>query len=190
MEIKVGLSNRHIHLSKDDLVALFGEGYELTKLKDLSQPGQYAAEEVVDIVGPKGKIEKIRILGPCRNYTQIELSAADARGMGVAAPIRESGDLEGSPGCKIIGPKGEVEIDKGVIIAHRHIHMSPEDAEFFNVSNKEVVNVETHGLRGLIFKEVIIRVSPLFALEMHIDIEEGNAAGLKNGDVVNLIKIK
>ena len=188
MKITVGLSNRHIHLSEKDLFTLFGEGYTLTKLKDLSQPGQYAAEEVVDIVGPKGKIEKIRILGPSRDYTQVELSMADARAIGVVAPVRESGNLEGSPGCKVIGPKGEIEIEKGVIIAHRHIHMSPDDAKYFNVSNKEVVSVETQGIRSIVFNNVIIRVSPLFSLEMHIDIEEGNAAGLKNGDVVNLIK--
>lgn len=188
MQITVGLSNKHIHLSKDDLTSLYGEGYELRKLKDLSQPGQYAAEEVLDIVGPKGKIEKIRVLGPTRSMTQIELSAADARSIGIVAPIRDSGDIEGSPGCKIIGPKGEIEIEKGVIIAQRHIHMTPENANFYNVVDKELVNVETSGKRGLIFKNVLIRVSPSYALEMHIDIEEGNAAGLKNGDVVNLIK--
>lgn len=188
MEISVGLSNRHIHLSESDLKKLFGEDYQLTKLKDLSQPGQYAAEECVDIVGPRGTIQKIRILGPVRKDTQIELSAGDARVVGINAPVRDSGDIDGTPGCTIIGPNGEINIDKGVIIAARHIHMTPEDAAHFGVKDKDLVNVETEGPRGVIFKNVLIRVSPSYSLEMHVDIEEGNAAGLKNGDFIKLIK--
>ncbi len=190
MKVNVGLSNRHIHLSKEDLEKLFGVGYELTEMKPLSQPGQYAAEEVVDVVGPKGVLQKIRILGPTRSKTQLEVSAADARSMGVVAPVRDSGDIAGSPGCKIIGPKGEVEIGEGVIIAARHIHMTPEDAQNFGVKDKDLVRVETEGERGVIFKNVLIRVSPSYFLEMHLDIEEGNAAGLKNGDSVELINVK
>ncbi len=190
MQVNAGLSNRHIHVSKKDLEALFGEGYSLTELKPLSQPGQYAAEEVVDIIGPKGTLSKVRILGPTRSATQLEVSAADARTMGVAAPVRDSGDVAGSPGCKIVGPKGEIEISEGVIIAARHIHMTPEDAERFNVKDKDLVMVETEGERGVIFKNVLIRVSPSYFLEMHLDIEEGNAAGLKNGDSVKIINNK
>lgn len=190
MQVNVGLSNRHIHLSEKELELLFGKEYKLTELKPLSQPGQYAAEEVVDIVGPKGTLQKVRILGPVRNQTQLEVSAADARTLGVVAPIRDSGDLAGSPGCKIVGPKGEVEISQGVIIAARHIHMTPEDAEKFGVKDKDLVRVETQGDRGVIFKNVLIRVSPSYFLEMHIDIEEGNAAGLKNGDSVELINVQ
>lgn len=188
MKVNVGLSNRHIHVSEQDLESLFGKGYKLTEMKPLSQPGQYASEELVDIVGPKGILKKVRILGPTRKETQLEVSVADARSIGVNAPIRDSGDLEGSPGCKIIGPHGEIEIPKGVIIAARHIHMTPEDAGNFGVKDKDFVNVEVGGERGLIFKNVLIRVSPSYSLEMHIDIEEGNAARLKNGDSVEVIK--
>lgn len=190
MKVNVGLSNRHIHVSQEHLELLFGKNYKLTEMKPLSQPGQYAAEEVVDVIGPKGTIKKVRILGPVRGKTQIEVSAGDARTMGVTAPVRDSGDLDGSPGCKIVGPNGEVEISEGVIVAARHIHMTPEDASKFNVKDKDLVCVETEGQRGLIFKNVLIRVSPSYFLEMHLDIEEGNAAGLKNGDSVELINVK
>ncbi|MGL5257191.1 MAG: phosphate propanoyltransferase [Proteocatella sp.] len=188
MKVNVGLSNRHLHVSKADLDTLFGEGYELTHKKDLSQPGQYAAEEVVDIEGPKGTLKKVRILGPVRGKTQIEVSFVDARTLGVRPEIRTSGKLEGTPGCKLIGPKGSVELSEGVIVASRHIHMHTDDAERFDLKDKDIVNVETSGERGVIFKNVLVRVSPSCALEMHIDIEEGNAAGLKNGDTAEIIK--
>ena len=190
MKVKVGLSNRHLHISEKDLALLFGEGHKLTANKDLSQPGQYACEEVVDIVGPKGTLKNVRILGPTRSATQVEISAADARALGVESIIRDSGDIAGSPGCKIVGPLGSTEIKEGVILAARHIHMTPEDAEKFNVKDKDFVNVETAGERGVIFKNVLIRVSPSYALELHVDIEEGNAAGLSNGDSVELINVK
>lgn len=189
MKVSVGLSNRHLHVSKQDLEILFGVGYELTHMKDLSQPGQYAAEEVVDIVGPKGTLKKVRILGPVRKFTQIEISFADARTLGVNAPVRESGKIDNTPGCTIIGPKGTVDIKEGIIVASRHIHMHTTDAEKFGVVDKEIVNVETSGDRGVIFKNVLVRVDATYALEMHIDIEEGNASGLKNGDFVELVKI-
>lgn len=189
MKVNVGLSNRHLHVSKADLDILFGEGYELTHKKDLSQPGQYAAEEVVDIEGPKGTLKKVRILGPVRGNTQIEVSFADARALGVDPVVRESGKIEKTPGCKIIGPKGAVELSEGVIVASRHIHMHTDDATNFGLKDKDIVNVETAGDRGVVFKNVLVRVSPSYALEMHIDIEEGNAAGLRNGDAVEIIKI-
>jgi putative phosphotransacetylase len=186
--IPVGLSNRHIHLSQADLDVLFGEGYELTKFKDLSQPGQYAANEKVDVVGTKGTLKGVRILGPVRKETQIEISLADGFVLGVNPPVRDSGDLIDSPGVKVVGPKGEVTIDKGVIAAARHIHMHTSDAENFGVADKDVVSVKVGGKRGLVFDNVLVRVHKEYALEMHVDVEEGNAAGLKNGSMVELIK--
>jgi len=189
MKVNVGLSNRHLHVSQEDLETLFGKGYQLTHKKDLSQPGQYAAEEVVDIEGPKGTLKKVRILGPVRKQTQVEISFVDARTLGVNPVMRDSGKLENTPGCKLIGPEGTVEMTEGVIVASRHIHMHTDDAVAFGLKDKDIVNVETSGPRGVIFKNVLVRVHPKFALEMHIDIEEGNASGLRNGDFVELIKI-
>ncbi|MBZ9686589.1 phosphate propanoyltransferase [Clostridium estertheticum] len=186
--VPVGLSNRHIHLSKEHLELLFGEGYELKKSKDLSQPGQYAAEEKVDVVGTKGTFKGIRILGPVRKETQVEISLADGFVLGVNPPISNSGNLIDSPGVKVVGPKGEIIIEKGVIAAARHIHMHTSDAENFGVVDKEVVSVKVEGKRGLVFDNVLIRVNKEYALEMHVDIEEGNAAGLKNGLMVELLK--
>lgn len=186
--IPVGLSNRHIHLTKEHLDILFGEGYELTKMKDLSQPGQYAANEKVDVVGPKGTLKGVRILGPTRKETQIEVSLTDSFVLGVTPPVRDSGDLTDSPGSKIIGPKGEVTIDKGIIAAARHIHMHTSDAENFGVTDKEIVSVKVEGKRGLVFDNVLVRVHKEYALEMHVDIDEGNAAGLKNGSMIELLK--
>lgn len=186
--VPVGLSNKHIHLSQEHLDILFGEGYELKKFKDLSQPGQYAAEEKVDVVGVKGTLKGVRILGPVRKETQIEVSLADGFVLGVNPPVRDSGDLIDSPGAKIVGPKGEVVIEKGIIAAARHIHMHTSDAEKFGVADKEEVSVRVEGKRGLIFENVLVRVHKDYALEMHVDIEEGNAAGLKNGTMVELLK--
>ena len=188
MKLPIALSNKHVHLSQADVDALFGEGYQLTPFKPLSQPGQYACEEKVDLVGPKGTIKGVRVLGPVRPESQVEVSLADARGLGLAVPVRQSGDVEGTPAFKLVGPKGEVECEKGIIVAARHIHMSLEDAEKFGVKDKDVVSVKTEGLRGLTFHNVLVRASEKFALEMHVDIEEGNAAGVKNGDLVELIK--
>ena len=187
MKLPIALSNKHIHLSQADVDALFGEGYQLTQSKALSQPGQYACEEKVTVVGPKGQ-QTMRVLGPVRPESQVEVSLADARGLGLAVPVRQSGDTEGTPGFKLVGPKGEVECEKGIIVAARHIHMSLEDAEKFGVKDKDVVSVKTDGLRGLTFHNVLVRASEKFALEMHVYIEEGNAAGVKNGDLVELIK--
>ncbi len=185
--LPVALSNRHIHLTEDDVVALFGEGYELTKLRDLSQPGQYACEEKVDLVGPKGTIEGIRVVGPTRPNTQAEISIADGFGLGVVPPARDSGDIAGSPGMKIVGPKGEIEAEEGLIVAARHIHINNEDAKLLGVVDGQRVKIKTSGFRALVFENVLIRVGDNSVLEMHIDIEEGNAAGLKNGDMVELI---
>ena len=187
MKLPIALSNRHVHLSQADIEALFGAGHELTHFKPLSQPGQYACEEKVTVVGPKGQ-QTMRVLGPVRPESQVEVSLADARGLGLSVPVRQSGDIDGTPAFKLVGPKGEVECEKGIIVAARHIHMSLEDAEKFGVKDKDVVSVKTEGLRGLTFHNVLVRASEKFALEMHVDIEEGNAAGVKNGDLVELIK--
>ena len=163
-------------MTEKDLEILFGAGQTLTKKKDLSQPGQYAAEERVTIVGPKKELANVSILGPCRKATQVELSATDARSIGIAAPIRESGDLEGSGACKIVGPCGEIEISEGVIVAKRHIHLTPEDAEELGVKDKDVVWVkcDTDG-RKAILGDVVCRVSSNYARAMHIDTDESNA---------------
>lgn len=187
-ELPIGLSNRHIHLSQKDLDILYGCNYELTKIKDLAQPGQYACDEKVDVVGPKGTIKGVRILGPVRNTTQFELSVSDAITLGVKPLIRNSGDLNGTPGAKLVGPKGVVELTEGVIVAARHIHMHTTDGEKFGVKDKDIVSIKIGGERGLVFNNVLVRVSDKFSLEMHIDIEEGNAAGVRNGDLVELIK--
>lgn len=179
--IPVGVSARHVHLSKEDLETLFGAGYELTVRKDLSQPGQFASEETVEVVGPKRSFPKVRILGPVRSKTQVELSLTDCFSIGVKAPIRESGDIAGSGSVKLIGPKGEVTIPEGVIVAARHIHMVPEEAEKFGLKDKQKVSVKTEGERGLIFNNVVVRVREDFALELHLDTDEANAAGLSNG---------
>jgi putative phosphotransacetylase len=187
-QLPIALSNRHIHVSQKDLDILFGEGYELTKLKDLSQPGQYACEEKVDIEGAKGTLKGVRILGPVRPDTQFELSISDAFILGVPSMLRNSGDIVGTPGAKIIGPKGEVEINEGVIVAARHIHMHTKDAYEFGVKDNDIVSIKLDGPRGLTFNNVLVRVSDQFALEMHVDIEEGNACGVKNGALVELIQ--
>lgn len=181
-KVLVETSARHVHVSRRVLDILFGEGYELTKKKDLSQPGQYACEERVAVIGPKSSFPAVSILGPVRPETQVEISAGDARSIGVKAPVRESGDLEGSAGCKIVGPKGEVELHDGVIVAKRHIHMTPEDAEKYSLSDKQVVSVkiDSDG-RSLVFGDVVVRVSPSYALAMHIDTDESNAAGCVPG---------
>ncbi len=185
--LPIAMSNKHIHLSQNDLDILYGEGYQLRKFKDLSQPDQYASEEKVDIQGPKGAIKGVRILGPVRPETQFELSISDAFKLGIEPIIRNSGDIVDTPGAKIIGPKGQVDLEKGVIVAARHIHMHTSDAERFGVKDKDIVSVRVGGTRGLVFDNVLCRVSDKFALEMHIDMEEGNAAGIKNGDLVELI---
>ncbi|MFA5524015.1 MAG: phosphate propanoyltransferase [Tissierellales bacterium] len=186
--LPIALSNRHAHLSKDHIEILFGEGYELKRMKDLSQPGQYACEEKIDVVGPKNSLKGVRILGPARKSSQVEISLADGFVLGVVPPVRDSGDLEGSPGAKLVGPKGEVEVTNGVIAAARHIHMHTSDSEEFGVKDKERVKIRVNGERGLVFENVLVRVHKDYALEMHVDVDEGNAAAIKNGNMVELIK--
>jgi putative phosphotransacetylase len=188
-QILVETSARHVHVSREHLDILFGAGYELTAKKDLSQPGQYACTERVDVVGPKKTLAGVSILGPTRPASQVEISLTDARSIGVNAPIRESGDIAGTGACKLVGPCGEVELTEGVIAAKRHIHMTPEDAAEFDVKDKDVVSVqvETDG-RALTFGDVVVRVSEKFALAMHIDTDESNAACAGPGTMGTLIK--
>ena len=174
-KVLVETSARHIHLSREAVDVLFGEGYQLTNKKDLSQPGQFACAEKLDVVGPKGKL-KASILGPTRNASQVELSLTDARTIGVVSPVRESGDIAGSGDCIIEGPCGSVEVKGGVIAAKRHIHMTPADAEELGVCDKEIVEVRLNTARPLTFGDVVVRVSDKFALAMHIDTDESNAA--------------
>lgn len=174
--VLVETSARHVHVTKETLETLFGAGYQLTKKKDLSQPGQFACEERVQVIGPKGSFPAVSILGPERPADQVEISASDARSIGVVAPVRESGDIAGSGACKLVGPKGEVELQEGVIVAKRHIHMTPEDAEKYGLSDKQVVSVEIKSAeRSLVFGDTVVRVSPNYALAMHIDTDESNA---------------
>ena len=188
--IPVGVSIHHIHISREHLDKLFGIGYELHSRNPLTQPGQYASEECVTLVGPKRKLENVRILGPIRKETQIEISITDGYYLGIVPPIRDSGQLENTPSIKIIGPKGEIITEKGLIVAKRHIHLTPQDAKKFNVEDKEIVRVipVSKTERTLIFDEVLIRINPNYALDFHIDPDETNAASLKNGDKVFLIK--
>ncbi len=187
-KLPIALSNRHVHLSQEDIEKLFGEGYELTPIKDLSQPGQFACDEKVDLVGPKRTIEGVRVLGPARNQSQVEVSLSDGFTLGVKVPVKGSGSLEGTPKITLKGPKGEVELKEGLIAAARHIHMSVEDAEEFGVKDKQIVKIKTEGPRSLIFENVLVRVREDFALEMHVDVEEGNAAGVKNCDEVEMMR--
>lgn len=187
-EVKIGLSNKHLHLQQADVDTLFGKGHQLTPTKDLSQPGQFACDEKVDIVGPKGVLKGIRVLGPVRPETQVELAATDARAIGIKAPVRESGKLGGTPGCKLIGPAGEVDLDHGVIVALRHVHLSLPQAEALGVKDKDFVSVKVGGERGLIFNNVLVRSGAAHNGEIHLDTDEGNAAGLGPDSVGEVIK--
>ncbi len=183
----VETSARHVHLAAEHIEILFGKGHELTHKKDLSQPGQFACEERVTVVGPKKEIANVIVLGPARPASQVEVSLTDARTLGVNPPVRESGDIAGTPGCKLVGPCGEVELDCGVIAAKRHIHMTPADAEKLGVADKEIVGVKLDTDRPVIFGDVVVRVNPNFALAMHIDTDESNAAcafGAVMGEIV------
>ncbi|QEK11476.1 phosphate propanoyltransferase [Crassaminicella thermophila] len=187
-EIPVGVSNRHVHLSQADMNCLFGEGYQMTKMKDLSQPGQYACKETVTICGPKGVIEKVRILGPVRSKTQVEVLLGDCFKLGVAPQIRLSGDLHGTPGITLVGPNGSVQITEGVIVAQRHIHMNCEDAKRLNVCDGQIVSIEVNGARGGIYNNVVIRANDASALEFHVDVEEANAMNINSLSKIKITK--
>lgn len=185
--VTVGVSARHIHLTQEHIEVLFGEGYQLTEFKALSQPGQFAANETVAVVGSKGSFEKVRILGPARPATQLEISRTDSFAIGVKAPVRESGKIDGTPGVLLKGPAGEVQIEEGVIVAARHIHFHTSDAAKWGIKDQELLKVRLSGERGLVLENVIARVSDSFALDMHIDTDEANASGAATGDTAEII---
>ena len=184
---EIGISNKHLHLSEDDLQTLFGPGAKLTPYKELVQPGQYAAEEKVDVIGPKGMFKGVRIIGPTRPQTQVEISMTDARALGIEAPVRESGQLDGSASTKLVGPAGELELKSGVIVALRHLHLSPSEAEEAGLKDKDIVDVQTCGTRPLIFQDVLVRSGEAHKKEFHIDTDEANAAGASNGQLAEII---
>lgn len=176
--VTIEISARHVHLAAADLARLFGEGYALTPKRELGQPGQFLAEERLHVEGPKGAFDSVAILGPVRPLTQVELSLTDARALGVALPVRASGDVRGSAGIKLIGPKGALTLTEGAIAAKRHVHLSPEDAARFSLQDGQTVSVRVGGPRALVFEEVLVRVDPAYRTTMHVDIDEANAAGI------------
>lgn len=185
--VPIGVSNRHIHLSREDMDILFGQGSTLTRMKAVKQPGQFAAEEMVTIKGPKNELKKVRVLGPLRKETQVEISVADSFVLGIKAPVKMSGDLDGSSPIEIIGPRGSVKKDNGVIVAWRHIHITPEMASSYGLKDGQEVSVQVDGIRAGIMQKIIVRVTQASELEMHIDVEEANAFGLSNGSLVKII---
>lgn len=186
--VQIGLSARHVHISLDDLEVLYGAGARLTPFRELYQPGYYAAEETVDLVTEKGALKKVRILGPERKKTQVEVAVTDAMKLGISVPVRESGDLAGSPGLTLVGPKGSVTLPAGVIAASRHIHIGPAEATAFGIKDGDYVRVKCgNANRALIFESVLVRVQEGFLPEMHIDTDEANAALVKNGDLAEIV---
>lgn len=188
--IPIAVSNRHIHLSIEHVERLFGRGYKLQKHKDLSQPNQFAAKETVTLIGPKGRIQQVRVLGPARGNTQVEISLFDGFTLGVTPPLRNSGDIQGSEAITIMGPRGRLTLKEGLICAARHIHMHPSDAERLLVKEGDRVQVKVDGERGVIFSNVLIRVSEKYKLEMHIDLDEANAAHIKNGQLGEIVAVE
>ncbi len=188
LDIPVGISNRHLHLSQQDLELTFGKGYQLTPLKELSQPGQYACKETVTICGPKGAIEKIRVLGPTRPKTQVEILAGDCFKLGVTAQPKFSGDISGTPGITIVGPAGSAVTKEGLMVAQRHIHMTPEDAKRLGTYDGEIVSISVNGVRGGILTNVAIRANDASQLECHLDTEEANALGVNAKTTVNIVR--
>lgn len=186
LTIAVGVSNRHVHLSRKEMDMLFGYGSSLTRMKALKQPGQFAAQETVTLRGPKGELQHVRVLGPLRNVTQVEISVADGFVLGIGAPVRMSGELQGSPGITLVGPHGEVAIAEGVIVAWRHLHISPEEAARHGLADGAEIAVETQGPRAGVLRHVKVRVSAEALAEIHLDQEEANALGLRNGDRVQI----
>lgn len=189
MRVMVGVSNRHIHLSQEHADILFGKGYAFKKIKALRQPGQFACDETVTITGPKGSIPNVRVLGPVRPYTQVEVSKTDSYVLGIQPPVRDSGDIENTPGIEVIGPNGRLQLEKGVILPFRHLHLHPEDAAELGVKDKDLVAVKTTGERMVILENVLCRVSNNYVAEFHIDTDEANASGLKTGDMVQVVAI-
>jgi len=182
-------SNRHIHVSAQDLEALFGRGYALKPERALSQPGQFAASETVSIAGPKGRIDQVRVLGPARGKTQVEILTTDAFKLGISPVVRLSGDIEGTPGATIIGPAGTVELTSGVIVAMRHVHISAEQAAWLGLQNGDLVSIRKDGVRALVFEGVPVRCGEGHNLELHLDMEEANAGSIKNGELLEIVTV-
>lgn len=187
MKVKVEISARHLHITQEDLEELFGQDFKLTKLKELSQRGEFASEQTVTLVGDKGQIDNVRIVGPCRSHTQVEISRTDSFILGVKAPLRLSGKIEGSGKIKLVGPKGEVDLEKGVIVAKRHIHLSPEQANDWGVKNSQEVSVEIENERAVTFHKVEIRIQDNYQAVMHLDTDEANAAWVDGETVGEVI---
>ncbi len=186
--VPVGISARHIHLTSEAVSILFGKGHSLTFFKKLSQPGQYAAAEQVQVIGPAGSISKMRILGPERSACQVEIAYSDGRTLGVIPPVRSSGDINGTPGVRLVGPAGEITLDKGVIVAERHVHMSPSDAKWFGVTNGQQVKMVVDGPKAGVMEKVTVRVDNSYCLDFHIDTDDANAFLLSQGEKVRLVK--
>ena len=188
IKVPVGVSNRHVHLAQKDFELLFGSGQNLTVKKDLSQPGQFAAEETVNLIGPKRSIPNVRILGPIRPQTQVEISFTDSFTLGVTAPVRDSGNLKDTPGIIIEGPKGRIEVTEGVIVAQRHLHLHTSEAEELGLKDQDCIQAKADGIRSVVFDQVLVRVGPKFKKDLHLDTDEANAAMLNNGDEVEVLK--
>jgi putative phosphotransacetylase len=186
--LPIAMSDIHLHLTQEHVEALFGKGHRLTKWRDLTIPGAYACRETVEVRGPAGSIAGVVVVGPCRTYTQVEISFTNAAVLGIAPPLRESGDLDGSPGAVLVGTAGELQLESGVVAALRHIHMNTTDALEFGVADGQKVKIRVPGGRALVFENVIVRVDPTWALEMHIDVDEGRAAGVVDFQLVELIR--
>lgn len=183
--VELEASARHVHLTESQAMALFG--HRLTQCRPLSQPGQYLAKERVTVAGPKGRLERVAVLGPARKDGQVELSLTDARVLGIDAPIRLSGDVAGTPGCTLLGPAGEISLPQGVLVAQRHIHLRPEDAAGFGVKDKQVVSLRTYTRRPVVFRDVVVRISEKFAPYAHLDFDEANACGFLPGDLGRIV---
>ena len=188
--VPAAASNRHIHVSQADLETLFGKGYALKPERALSQPGQFAAQETVSISGPKGRIDQVRVLGPARGKTQVEILTTDAFRLGVSPVVRISGDIEGTPGATIIGPAGTVELAYGVIVAKRHVHISVEQAAWLKLQDGDIVRIRKDGVRALVLEQVPVRCGTGHELELHLDMEEANAGGIKNGELLEIVGIE
>ncbi len=187
--VPVAISNRHVHLSQEDLEKLFGKGYKLNPDRVLSQPGQYACRERISLIGPKGRIENVRVLGPTRRETQVEISVTDSYKLGIKPVVRMSGDIKGTPGIRLAGPKGEIDIPNGLIISARHLHMSEDEAKLFGLKNGDLVSIRKEGPRSTVFNNVVVRVGEGHSLEVHLDTDEGNAAGIVSGELVEMRKM-
>ncbi len=185
--MKVGISNTHAHLTQEQIEQLFGKGFSLTFLRNIRQNDEFVSDQAVDVEGPKGTLKKVRILGPARDQAQVEVSLTNARKLGVDAEVRLSENVAGTPGAKLIGPAGETVMEQGVIVAARHLHISPDEAAAIGLKEGQLVYAEAAGARGLVFKNIVVRIDELYTAELHLDTDEANAAGLKHGDEVELI---